>query len=40
MSPKVRARFWFAVHNLIAHPLMVVLPERWGTAFHDWTARF
>lgn len=32
------SKFWHVVHNVIAHPLMVVLPEKWGTAFHDWTA--
>lgn len=31
-------RFWFVIHNLIAHPLMVVLPRAWGNALHDWTA--
>jgi hypothetical protein len=29
---------WSAVHNAIAHPLLVVLPARYGTALHDWTA--
>lgn len=29
---------WSVIHNLIAHPLMVLLPRRWGDAFHDWTA--
>ena len=31
-------RFWRFVHNAIAHPLMEVLPERWGTWLHDTTA--
>ena len=29
---------WSVVHNAIAHPLLVVLPTRWGNALHDWTA--
>mgnify|MGYP001600114172 CR=1 FL=1 len=33
-----RARFWRLVHNLIAHPLMEILPEQWGDRLHDWTA--
>lgn len=35
MGPRV----WRFIHNAIAHPLMVVLPERWGTWIHDETAR-
>lgn len=35
----VTRRFWRFVHNVIAHPLMEVLPERVGTWFHDETAR-
>jgi hypothetical protein len=31
--------FWRIVHNCVAHPLLEILPERWGTWFHDWTAR-
>lgn len=30
--------FWAIIHNLVAHPLLVFLPQRWGTWFHDWTA--
>ncbi len=29
---------WRFVHNFIAHPLMSILPGRWGNAIHDWTA--
>ena len=32
-------KFWGVIHNLIAHPLMVFLPEHPGTQFHDWTAQ-
>ncbi len=35
---RVRERFWRVVHNVVAHPLIEILPERYGTAFHDWTA--
>ena len=31
--------FWRIVHNVIAHPLLVMLPDRWGTWLHDTTAR-
>jgi hypothetical protein len=30
-------QFWFAVHNLVAHPLLVLWP-RAGERLHDWTA--
>lgn len=37
---KTRAqRFWQFVHNVVAHPLMEVLPTRVGDRFHDWTAQ-
>ncbi|MBZ4373267.1 hypothetical protein [Corallococcus sp. AS-1-6] len=39
MTPALRARLWRFVHNVIAHPLMEALPEAWGDALHDWTAR-
>lgn len=32
-------RLWRFVHNVVAHPLMEVLPERWGEWLHDETAR-
>ena len=32
-------RVWGIVHNVVAHPLLEVLPEKAGSAFHDWTAR-
>lgn len=35
----LRARLWRLVHNVVAHPLMEVLPERYGTILHDWTAQ-
>lgn len=27
------------VHNVVAHPLMGLMPCRWTDSFHDWTAR-
>lgn len=29
--------FWRRVHNLVAHPLMEVLPPAWGDWLHDVT---
>ena len=34
----MRKRFRLVIHHLAAHPLMLVLPERWGNALDDWTA--
>lgn len=37
---RVRAtmtRFWYIVHNLIAHPLLLT-GAGWAERFHDWTA--
>lgn len=31
-------RLWRIVHNCVAHPLMEVLPVKWGDWFHDETA--
>lgn len=31
--------FWRFVHNVIAHPLMEILPESAGDWLHDETAR-
>lgn len=33
----MRKFFWRAVHNCIAHPLLM-LPFSWVDRFHDWTA--
>ena len=32
-------RVWRFLHNVVAHPLMEFLPERWGDWLHDETAR-
>lgn len=29
---------WRIVHNVVAHPLLELLPTSWGSSFHDWTA--
>lgn len=34
----INGRLRFAFHNMIAHPLMVILPRTWGDWFHDKTA--
>lgn len=31
--------FWRRVHNLVAHPLMEVLPDDWGDWLHEVTAK-
>lgn len=37
----LREKFWWAVHNLVAHPLCEVCHwlrlQRFGNQFHDWT---
>ena len=35
----VSPRVWRFIHNVVAHPLMEVLPEKLGTWLHDETAR-
>lgn len=32
-------RFWRFVHNVVAHPLMEVLPKSIGDRLHDETAK-
>lgn len=35
---RIAGAFWFAVHNAIAHPLLLThCALAWR--FHDWTAR-
>lgn len=34
----MKRRFWRFIHNVVAHPLMEVLPEKMGDRLHDWTA--
>jgi len=35
---KWRSRIWFAIHNLVAHPLLVLHPPS-GEWLHVFTAR-
>lgn len=35
----VTRRLWRILHNAVAHPLMEILPERWGTWLHDETGK-
>ena len=32
-------RVWRFIHNVVAHPLMEILPESVGNWLHDETAR-
>lgn len=34
----LKNNFWFIIHNLIAHPLLVT-KTNWANRFHDWTAK-
>ena len=31
-------RLWRFIHNVVAHPLMEILPMKWGDWLHDTTA--
>ena len=33
----VYSKFWRAIHNLIAHPMLAIY-RPWGQKLHDWTA--
>jgi len=35
----MKRRIWQFIHNVVAHPLMEVLPDRLGTWVHDETAK-
>ena len=35
----VRHHAWWMIHNLVAHPLLGVMPGAMSVAFHDWTSR-
>jgi hypothetical protein len=37
--PWVKFRFWWLVHNAVAHPLIAVAPRRRFFEFHDYTSR-
>lgn len=38
MYERVTARVWRFIHNVVAHPLLEVLPAHWGAILHDATA--
>ena len=33
-----KQRFFRVFHNVVAHPLIEILPEKWGVLLHDWSA--
>jgi hypothetical protein len=35
----IKHRAWWLVHNLVAHPLIGILPVSWAFRFHDYTSR-
>lgn len=35
----VKHRAWWLIHNLVAHPLIGVVPTKTTFDFHDWTSR-
>lgn len=37
--PWLAHRFWWLVHNAVAHPLIAVMPIRPLFRFHDWTSK-
>lgn len=37
--PEARHRFWWLLHNLVAHVLLGVLPCSATVWFHDWTSK-
>jgi hypothetical protein len=37
--PWLQHRFWWLVHNAVAHPLIAVAPRRTLFRFHDYTSR-
>jgi len=37
--PWVKFRFWWLVHNAVAHPLIALAPRRRFFEFHDYTSR-
>lgn len=37
--PWAKFRFWWLVHNAVAHPLIAIAPRRTFFQFHDYTSR-
>lgn len=38
-QPWAAHTFWWALHNVVAHPLIGLVPIRMFFRFHDWTSR-
>ena len=38
VRPWAAHTFWWVIHNVVAHPLIGVLPLRPAFKFHDWTS--
>jgi hypothetical protein len=36
--PLVQHYFWWMIHNLVAHPMIGLLPIKVSFRFHDWTS--
>lgn len=36
---KIKHLGWWLIHNVIAHPLIGVLPVHFALQFHDYTSR-
>jgi hypothetical protein len=34
----IERRWWWIVHNVVAHPLLILWP-RIGVRLHDWTGK-
>jgi hypothetical protein len=39
VQPWAKHKFWWLVHNAVAHPLIAVAPVKPFFSFHDWTSR-
>lgn len=37
--PRVSHHFWWFVHNVVAHPMIGVLPIKASFDFHDYTSK-
>jgi hypothetical protein len=37
--PRLRHHGWWLLHNVVAHPVLGVLPVPAAVRFHDWTSR-
>ena len=37
-NPRLRHYGWWLLHNVVAHPILGIIPCRLTFAFHDWTS--